>query len=367
MTDHAAFLGALHEQATNGYIDEQIAEAVTTVAAQLETRTRELETAQDAVKAAVAESARIAGELAASEDALAVARGETTTARAERDALDAKLSEAVAEIARLEDIIAGLDPVDPEPAHPIVGACPLTGGMSAAGVQRVVDRWGKGAAVRLFSASGWTVAPAVGDAGRLLLSWKPSLSVPVNEAQCVAALVNVPAGSKVCVWHEPDVKARKGDPVAPMKARAREFYDIVKRNRPDLDVMAVLSGWTFDPSTSFDPLAYVDPEAFDVLALDLDGLYGPKDYRPVVEKAQDWMAANGVGRWTVGEFGVKTDANFTPADRVGWLTEQTGALVGNDWPPEEICLFEVDTTDARPYILTTPAEIAAYGAFTKEN
>lgn len=263
--------------------------------------------------------------------------------------------------ARIAELEAGVDP-EPEPVrNTILGACPLTGGFGNSGVTNVTTRWGAGTAVRAFSGSGWQVAPAKADAGILLLSWKPPVNSPINEAEALVALENVPAGSKVCVWHEPDVKARKGDPVAPMKARAREFYEIVKRNRPDLDVMAVLSAWTFDPSTDYNPLDYFEPEACDVLALDLDGLAGNKDYRPVVAKAQEWMRNNGITRWTVAEYGVKTkttEPTFTNMDRVNWLNEQTNALLALEWKPEEVCYFEVNNGDPEyaKYILTTSAE-----------
>lgn len=301
-----------------------------------------LESAVEQLDVVTADRDLIAAALVSSEDDLKVTQ--------------AALADALARIAELEQF------VDPVPVRPLLGACPLTHGMSAQGVTNVVARWGEGVAVRLFAdeGDGWLAAPPLGDAGRLLLSWKPSLQVPIDEGRALAALAGLPAGSKVCVWHEPDVKARKGAAVAPMKARAAEFAAIVRKHRPDLVVMAVLSGWTFDPSTSFDPLAYVDVASFDVLALDLDGLDGPKDYRPVVAKAQDWMRRNGVTRWTVAEYGVKLTTSFTATHRVGWLNEQTTALLELDWPPEDVCLFEVDTTAARSYILATPAEQNAW-------
>jgi hypothetical protein len=316
-----------------------------------------LESAVEQLEVVTADRDLIAAALASSEDDLKATQSALADAVAERDRFAVDLAAALARIAELEQGV-----VVPQKPRTILGACPLSGGMSTQGVGNVVARWGEGVAVRLFAdeGDGWLAAPPLGSAGRLLLSWKPSLTRPVDEAATLAALAGLPAGSKVCVWHEPDVKARKGAAVAPMKARAAEFAAIVRRHRPDLDVMAVLSGWTFDPSTSFDPLAYVDLGSFDVLALDLDGLDGPKDYRPVVAKAQDWMRRNGVTRWTVAEYGVKLTTSFTATHRVGWLNEQTTALLELDWPPEDVCLFEVDTTAARSYILATPAEQNAW-------
>lgn len=319
-----------------------------------------LESAVEQLEVVTADRDLIAAALASSEDDLKAAQAALADTVAERDRLGVDLAAALARIAELEQ---GEVVVPPTP-RPMLGACPLSGGMSTQGVENVTARWGSGTAVRLFADESdiWRPAPPVGDAGRLLLSWKPTLLSPIDEARAVSALAGLPAGSKVCVWHEPDVKARKGAAVAPMKARAAEFAAIVRKHRPDLVVMAVLSGWTFDPSTSFDPLAYVDVASFDVLALDLDGLDGPKDYRPVVAKAQDWMRRNGVTRWTVAEYGVKLTTSFTATHRVGWLNEQTTALLELEWPPEDVCLFEVDTNAARTYILTTPAEQNAWRA-----
>lgn len=301
----------------------------------------------------------ISSALASSEDDLKAAQSALADAAAQNEHIAAELAHALARIAELE---AGAPDPDPEPVpRPLLGANPMTGGATAAAIARVTDRWGAGIAVRLFDADDLSPAPAQGAAGRVLISWKPS--APITEAQVAAAIGPLAAGSKVCVWHEPDVKVRKtlkasGATAAKAeadryKARAREFYEIVKRIRPDLDVMAVLSGWTFDPSTAFDPLDYIELGTFDVLALDLDGLDGPKDYRPVVAEAKEWMLDQGVTRYTIAEYGAKTSATWTSTHRVAWLTEQTTALLDSEWPPEEICLFELDDNggEGSKYIL----------------
>lgn len=279
-------------------------------------------------------------------------------------ALTAQVGDLAIQIVTLNARIAELEAQTPEPPKPktTVGAsallAPGQAAMSAASVKSVTDRWGAGTAVRLFSASGWTVAPALGDAGVLQLSWKPDLSKPIDHAAALAALVNVPAGSKVCVWHEPDVKVRKGDPVAPMLARSREFAALIRSERPDLVLMGVLSAWTFDPSQRFNAADYIDPATFDVLGIDLDGLFGYKDYLPCVANAQTWMRKVGVERWTIAEFGTKINANFTRAQRAAWLKEQSDAILALEWAPEEICLFEA--TVYPEYTLETEAELQAW-------
>ncbi len=262
-----------------------------------------------------------------------------------------------AEVTRLKARIAALEPAVPARRRPLLGGSspgPETG-MSTAAVQRVIDRWGKGAAVRAFSPSGWTPAPAVADCGRLLASWKPDLTRPIDEQACLAALASAPAGSKVCVWHEPDVKIRQGNASASgMRDRQHEFARIVRAHRPDLDIMGVLSGFTFNPAKNFRVEDYLDPADFDVLAVDLDGGAGYVDYRSRVARMLEWMASAGMTRWTVAEFGTETTTDFGPAERAAWLVEQTTALLELDNPPEEICLFEARSMPA--YILSDGVE-----------
>lgn len=330
-----------------------------------------VDTTAEQLEVVTADRDLISSALASSEDDLRAAQSALADAAAQHEHIAAELAHALARIAELE---AGAPDPDPEPVvRPLLGANPMTGGATSAAIARVTDRWGAGIAVRLFDGDDLSPAPAQGDAGRILISWKPAAAAPITEAQVAAAIGPLPAGSKVCVWHEPDVKYRKtlkasGAAAAKAevdryKARAREFYAIVKRIRPDLDVMAVLSEWTFSPSTNYNPLDYIELGTFDVLALDLDGGDpGPRNYLPAVAEAQEWMRANGVERWTVGEYGVKLEPGFTNADRVDWLNEQTTALLELAWPPEEICLFELDDNggEGSKYILTTAPEQEAW-------
>ena len=244
----------------------------------------------------------------------------------------------------LRTAILSLDTATPVPAPTtIIGACPLTGGMSAAAGQRVIDRWGQGVAVRMFASGGFgTIAPVLPDAGSILASWKPTLGQPLDRAAVLAALAPLPAGSKVAVWHEPDVKARKGEAVAPMIALHREFAAIVRAERPDLDVMGVLSAWTWQGG--YDPTTYIDPASFDVLGIDLDDPNVPKsytDYLPAAREAAAWAAAHGITRWTVPEFGLPRSAtDTTGTGRAAWMTQQVEALRALPTPPEDVCLFE---------------------------
>lgn len=286
--------------------------------------------------------------------ALAAVRAEAAVAAAEAAGREAGLQ---AEVRRLQALLDGKPEPDPEPVRraPLLGSCATAGGFSAASVTSAVRRWAPGLAVRLFADedAGLAPAPARGEAGVLLASWKPRVSAPLDEAAAVRAVSTLRAGDLYGFWHEPDVKNRNnGTPVAPMKKIAKAGHELLRAERPELSSFATLSGWTFDPTQRYNPLDYIDLGAFDVLALDLDGIAGYKDYRPVVEKALAWMEANGVTRWTVAEYGVKLRSGFSSAQRLSWLREQTDWLLAlGDRAPEHICLFEVNTTAAAAYQL----------------
>ena len=327
-----------------------------------------------------AETAGVAAELEAANTNRALLQHELDVTKlrveatsAERDELSGKLGEANTRVIDLttalnqaREYIRELEGTDPEPEGPLptlLGASPLTGELTVRGVSNVTSRFGSGTAVRLFAkdSSGWVQSPELLDAGRLVLSWKPDLSRPIDEVACRAALSTAPAGSKVCVWHEPDKKIIEGGNPTQFKARAREFYNIVKEHFPHLDVVAILTGWTFHPTVNRNPLDYIELDSFDVLGLDLDGLYGPQDYLPNIAKAQKWMIEHGVERYTIAEYGVKvrTSPSYTAAQREKWLTTQTAAIMALEWKPEEICLFEASVY---PEYTLGDAERAAYRA-----
>lgn len=254
-----------------------------------------------------------------------------------------------------------------QPAAPkgrtLIGSATWPGtGMSADAVQQAVNRWGPGTAIRVFSASGWTPGPPKGNAGVVLLSWKPDLTRSITEAECLTALANVSSGSKVCVWHEPDVKVRQGHyPNADqMKARAAEFAAIVREHRPDLVLYAVLSGFTFNPSTNFNASDYIDPASFDVLGVDYDGGSGGRNYVSYLPKMWAWMESVGISRWNVPEFGNELTETWGPTQRTQWLSQQVNGFLSFHHPPEEICLFESMTYPS--YILNTEAERSMWSA-----
>ncbi len=48
------------------------------------------------------------------------------------------------------------------------------------------------------------------------MSWKPDLGSAITDTALVAAFANLKDGDLVEVWHESDVKYRKGDDLAGM-------------------------------------------------------------------------------------------------------------------------------------------------------
>ena len=249
-------------------------------------------------------------------------------------------------LAAVDAIRAALASEPPAPApSTVIGACPLTGGMSAAAGQRVVARWGEGVAVRLFASGGFgTVAPVLPDAGRIIASWKPTLGQPLDRAAVLAALAPLPAGSKVAVWHESDVKVIKGsETYARMTQAHTEFAAIVRADRPDLDLVGIVAGYRFAPGQDLARLdGYIDPATFDVLGVDLDGITDKyADFRTFIPGIEAYLERIGKTRWTVPEFGaprLASDGDGTV--RAAWITEQRSDLLTLPNPPEEICLFE---------------------------
>ena len=259
------------------------------------------------------------------------------------------LSNATQVRADIADVRAALAAPDPEPPAPapstVIGACPLTGGMSAAAGQRVIDRWGKGVSVRLFASGGFgTIAPVLPDAGRIIASWKPTLGQPLDRAAVLAALAPLPAGSKVAVWHESDVKVIKGsETYARMTQAHTEFAAIVRADRPDLDLVGIVAGYRFAPGQDLARLdGYIDPATFDVLGVDLDGITDKyADFRTFIPGIEAYLERIGKTRWTVPEFGAPRLASDGDGSvRAAWITEQRSDLLTLPNPPEDICLFE---------------------------
>ena len=294
---------------------------------------------------------------------------------AQRDELIADLDDAasragglLSRVTRPRTLLRALEPwTDPAPgpvSTTILGACPLVGGMSLTAGERVITRWGQGAAVRLFSQSGWTVAPVLPDAGRILASWKPLVGELLNVAAVLAAVAPLPAGSRVTVIHESDVKILKGSLTFEQAAALhRQFAAIIREHRPDLVLVGIVAGYRFHPDENLDDLArYIDPDTFDMLGVDLDGITTKyADFTTFIPGVMAYLERIGKIRWTVPEFGAPRQASDADGTvRAAWMTEQVKALRALPNPPEEIALFE--STAYAGTQLTTQVEIDAWAA-----
>lgn len=362
---HTPVLAELQERYIVEQVDTAAASAAAAVRAELEPTIAASGEAKRAAETAAADAREQLGE---------ANRLHLVALEAKDDEIAEQKLTIDSQAARIRALEAQTPPVEPAPARPLFGACPITGQVSAAARDRVLTRWGKGVAVRLFQTpastyAGVTVGPALGDAGVLLLSWKPPLGVPLDKARMRAVLAPLAPGTNVTLWHEADVKYRqtaKDDvaearrELAQMMALQGEFFDFVNAEFPELVVVTIVAGWTFNPDKGFNPRDYINPAHCHKVGLDLDGLDGPFDFRPTVQTALTWFTATGIDRWTVAELQLRLTADFDTADRATWLTDIGEWLIGLDWPPEEIVLFE--STAYPTTELTTTGERNAFDA-----
>lgn len=239
-------------------------------------------------------------------------QGEIDSAEAVVAGLSDEVHDRMAQIdtleTRLEALQAKYDALaagQPTTQRTFFGACPQKGGTSLAAAQTVIDKWGKGAAVRQFHATG--VAPRPKDAGIMHASWKPS-AAQITDDWVTKVCANLLAGDCVEVWHEADSKVRKGQlQRADVVARKNAFHDAVKRVRPDLRVVNTLTAWLFEPSAKLDPESWVADVRADVVGIDCDGIRPTKlpytNYEAETAKVLELIAKYGIPWAAVPEFG----------------------------------------------------------------
>lgn len=307
----------------------------------------------------------------------AQARSELATATADRDdarntaeafalqvqTLTADLADRDAQIAALKAQIDSQPVPTPDPATRY-GACPAAGGSGLAAAQAVIDKWGPGAAIRQFFPGGFTANPNHPDGASLVhTSYKPDLAA-VNAGTLDAAITALakatPAGDILEIWHEADLKVRKGtlDKTAVVAAKNR-FYDLVKAANPHVLVATTYTGWLFEPKSGLDPQDWSGVRA-DLLGVDLDGISvtAPpypdwSDEIPAVKTCADQW---GYAGWCVPELGAPRagTGDTDGAIRAAWATACAKACDGALY----VAWFEYPTSPN--YELTTTAEIAAW-------
>lgn len=320
--------------------------------------------------------------LAAHDTALADARADVTRLRgslteATADAARWKdqatqaagqIADLTAERDRLLARIAELEP-QPEPARrTLFGACPTNpGGESLAAAQRVIDKWGTGAAVRQFR-SALATPHAPEGASIVHTSYKPDLDDVIAgrlDAQIRAVAKATPAGHIIEIWHEADSKVRSGSiDKAKVIAAKNRFYDLVKAENPDALVCTTYTGWLFEPKSKLDPEEWADVKA-DLLGVDLDGIqsWPYVDYTDEIPRAADAARRWGYAGWCVPELGMDIQpADTDGAARVEWIIKHARLLA--DAGAVYVAWFDYAMSAARTpgYQLHTPAEVAAWKA-----
>ena len=277
-----------------------------------------------------------------------------TTLTAERDDLLARL--------------ANLGDGNATATRTLFGACPTNpGGESLAAAQRVIDKFGPGAAVRQFrSALATPHTPA--DASIVHTSYKPDLDDVIAgrlDAQIRAVAKATPAGHIIEIWHEADSKVRSGSiDKAKVIAAKNRFYDVAKDANPAALVATTYTGWLFEPKSKLDPEEWAGVKA-DLLGVDLDGIqsWPYPDYTDEIQRVIDAAKRWGVPGWCVPELGM----DIQPADpdgtaRADWIRKY--AALCNDAGARYVAWFDYAMSAARTpgYQLHTPAEVAAWKA-----
>lgn len=272
--------------------------------------------------------------------------------------LQADLLAEEAEVARITAELEEYKRTHPDlpvPRRTIFGGCPAGGGSSLAAAQTVVDKWGKGAAVRQFLATG--AAPRPVDAGVTHHSWKPTLA-QITDTWVTSATKALLAGDGVEVWHEADAKVRKGQlTFTDVVARKNKFYDAVKRVRPDLRVVNTLTGQALSDYGKEEWQKWGVVKA-DLLGLDADGIHDTKapldiPYEDEIARVTLFLAANlSYTGWCVPEFGTSRPGwDSRGMERAAWaakyaaLFEAAGAVY--------VCLYDYESTPGNRFVVAS--------------
>jgi uncharacterized coiled-coil protein SlyX len=356
----------------------------------------DLDTAQRQTATLTSDLAAVRQEHAVATDQLDLLTDHLTTAVSERDTARAQLADlgpqltaavagaAVAQqrAAELESRVAGLEATiadlraqlaEPEPTATVWGACPAKGGTGTAAIAALTTKWGPGQALRLFCSGGLDTLPTIPDGVPLVhISWKPDLAAliagtldaqiraVVTWAQALQARGIVPV---LEVWHEPDVKVRKGSGTVASYVAAKSYFGRKVRNLdPTILTAHTISGWTVNPASGIDPTEWGTVVA-DVLGIDLDGINRTSlpypDYAGTITAAAEFAKAHGYSL-AVPEFGEpRITADSDGSKRALWITATAAQIEAA--APLYVALFEYSGSTAG-YALDTTAEQSAWRA-----
>lgn len=266
----------------------------------------------------------------------------------------------------------------PAPVRTMFGACPTSG----TPVSSVIAKYGVGASVRQFVPGGFGAA-VVRPAGtsRMHVSWKPALGSPITDSQLVTAFANLKDGDMVEVWHEADVKYRKGADLAAMLAMKNQLHDRVVALRDAGRIAQVLTvntwaGWSVDSTSNVNP-ANLHARA-DLLGIDMDGIpesdnFYPYAARQMGAKFINAYKAGGYKGWTVPEFTMPSVASDpTHARRTEWFKAEAAAVAqgvasAGVPAPRMIAWFDTAGIIGDSERLSTVNEIAVWSNFVASN
>ncbi len=291
----------------------------------------------------------LAAAAAADSRALAL-QSQLNTADRHISDLEAQVDDLTAENQRLRDLLDDGTPPPPPPQQQIVLYGASSNGSEVASKDA---RYGPMKVIRRFHSGD---PSGVLEKGRSIhVSFKTDMASVVSgaaSAKIAAFMANQgPDPLYVTLWHEHDVKERKGGfDLALWKQAWAAFVKIPGVRGPNRYPTIVLSAWTFNTdylakNPGKGPGYYLPADgSYDVIGVDCDGL-APKngayhDFLPEAKAVAALAQAKGV-RWSVPEFGWPIDPGDTDhSKRNAAIKQQTAAINALPDPPVYVCLFE---------------------------
>jgi hypothetical protein len=262
-------------------------------------------------------------------------------------------------------------------ARTAFGACPTAGTATSS----VLSKYGTKASVRIFVPGGLGRVTRPDGASRVHVSWKPALGSTITDAQVIDACTGLRDGDLVEVWHESDVKYRKGGDLAAMQALKAQLHQRVAALRAGGAIAKVLTvntwaGWSVDSNSNINTAILHAPA--DLLGIDMDGIPANDDFYPYADqqmgaKLVSAFKAGGYTGWTVPEFcmpSVASDASR--AKRIAWFQAEVARIrqgVSGQGVPAPLMIAWFDTAGiiGDSERLTAANEISAWSALVSTN
>jgi hypothetical protein len=263
------------------------------------------------------------------------------------------------------------------PTRTMFGACPTEGTSPSS----VVSKYGSGASIRRFVPGDLGTVARPAGVSKMHVSWKPDIGSTLYDAELVSSFANLEDGDLVEVWHESDVKYRKGGDLAGMLAMKNQLHDRVVALRDAGRIPKVLTvnswaGWSVDSTSSVNP-ANLHARA-DILGIDMDGIpeadsFYPYAARQMGTKFIEAYRAGGYKGWTVPEFTMPSvDVDPTSTKRIAWFQAET-ATISQGVPaagipvPHMIAWFDTAGIIGESEKLSAANEIAAWSTLVAGN